>query len=101
MAIQLLCATDSPESYAYKSILHGIPTNDFIAVIEQLSNVDKKAVFKTLSNRYRNQHSQAMKLEIEWVKEVFAKIEGTHKDSKTLDSLVMMKVVEWTKKNVG
>ncbi|PML18340.1 P-loop NTPase fold protein [Vibrio breoganii] len=98
---ELLCATDLPESYAYKPILHGIPTNEFIAVIEQLSNVDKKAVFKTLSNRYRNQRSQAMKLEIEWVKEVFAKIEDAHKDSKTLDSLVMMKVVEWTKKNMG
>ena len=97
---QLCIVDNSKQNYAYKSVLNGIPIDKFVSAVEELSNTNKKDVFETLSSRYRNQVSTSMNQEVEWIHKVFDAIEEKHKDIETIDDLVMMKVVEWTKQHV-
>ena len=99
---ELLCShNDEKDSFSYKAVLQVIPTEKFIETVEALTNANKQLVCRALRVRYKNQNIPAMKPEFEWIRNVLDQIELKHKNNKTLDSLVMIKFVEWTRTYVN
>jgi hypothetical protein len=98
---ELMCGTkDRSNSFAYKSILNQLEDGVFLDALESLPNTNKKEVFRVLGARYKGQLSTSMNQEREWMIKVQKEITSKFKTVNTIDSLVMMKFVEWTKEYV-
>ncbi|MFT2092111.1 P-loop NTPase fold protein [Paraglaciecola sp. 2405UD69-4] len=91
---ELMCnQSEERESFAYKPVLDRVPIQQFIEILESLSNVNKNLVNRALHKRYKNQNVSAMKSEFEWIKNVLGKIELKYKNNNSIDGLVMMRFV--------
>jgi hypothetical protein len=98
---KLMCdQSGESNSFAYKSVLDGIPVDEFIKFIASLSNAQKKLVCQALRMRYRNKGGSSMEAEFKWINTVLEQIESKYKDINTLDSLVMIKFAEWIKPHI-
>jgi len=98
---ELMCGTkDRSKSFAYKSILNQLEDGVFLEALESLPNTNKKEVFRVLGGRYKAQISISMNQEREWMIKVQKEITSKYQGYNTIDSLVMMKFVDWTKEYV-
>jgi hypothetical protein len=91
---ELLC-DDASEGYTYKPILNILNLVDFIKVVEDLSNKNKRCLCSILRKRYKEQNIDAMKDEVKWMKGALSKIKSKHSKKRSIDSLVMVKFAEW------
>jgi hypothetical protein len=91
---ELMCnQSEETESFAYKPVLHRVPIQEFIDILESLSNVNKNLVNRALHKRYKNQNISTMKPEFEWMKNVLDKIELKYKNNNSIDGVVMKRFV--------
>jgi hypothetical protein len=91
---ELMCnQSEERESFAYKPVLHRVPIQKFIDILESLSNVNKNLINRALHKRYKNQNISTMKSEFEWMKNVLGEIELKYKNNNSIDGLVMMRFV--------
>jgi hypothetical protein len=91
---ELICnQSEERESFAYKPVLHRVPIQKFIDILESLSNVNKNLINRALHKRYKNQNISTMKSEFEWMKNVLGEIELKYKNNNSIDGLVMMRFV--------
>ncbi|MFT6910250.1 MAG: hypothetical protein ACJAS1_006978, partial [Oleiphilaceae bacterium] len=74
-------------------VLHRVPIQEFIDILESLSNVNKNLVNRALHKRYKNQNISTMKPEFEWMKNVLDKIELKYKNNNSIDGVVMKRFV--------